>query len=213
MGIHPAMGDSPPDSALAVAIDALMDGQIVGVPTDTVYGLAVNPFVPGATGKIFEAKRRPRGVVLPLLVTDVEQARELTTDLPAEASVLMERFWPGPLTLVLRRRPGLDLDLGEEGATVGVRSPQHPVPLALCAKVGPLATTSANLHGEATLETADAVARVFGERVPVVLDAGRCAGDPSTVVDCTGQEPRVLRQGRIPPSAIAAALESTRPDA
>lgn len=207
MGILPAVGDPPPDAALAVAIDALMEGQIVAIPTDTVYGLAVDPFAPGATDRIFEAKRRPRDVVLPVLVADVEQARELTTDLPARAALLIERFWPGPLTLVLRRRPGLIFDLGQDTDTVGVRCPQHPVPLALCAKVGPLATTSANVHGTPTLETAEEVARTFGERVPVVLDAGRCAGSPSTVVDCTGPELAVLRVGRVPPSAIAAIVE------
>jgi L-threonylcarbamoyladenylate synthase len=131
-------------------------------------------------------------------VASVEQALTVATAVPDAALALMERFWPGPLTVVIPRRPGLDADLGDDDLTIGVRCARHPVPLALCARVGPLATTSANRHGQPTSTTAEEVAAVFGEAVPVVLDSGRCAGTPSTVVDCTGQEPRLLRQGRIP---------------
>ena len=114
----------------------------------------------------------------------------------------MKRFWPGPLTVVLPRRPGLAADLGDDDLTVGVRCPDHPVPLALCAKAGPLAMTSANLHGEPTSETAEEVSQVFGDAVVVVLDGGPARGLPSTVVDCTGQEPRLLREGRVPWSHV-----------
>ena len=202
----PAAGDPPPPDSLAEAVRALADGQPVAIPTDTVYGLAVDPFRPGATDRLFAAKRRPHDVNLPVLVTGVEQALELATAVPDGAVVLMERFWPGPLTIVLPSRPDLGADLGEDEATVGVRCPRHPVPRALCERTGPLATTSANLHGQPTLTTAQEVVAVFAKTVPVVLDGGPCHGLPSTVVDCTGQEPKLLRAGRVPWDEVRAAF-------
>lgn len=190
---------------MAAALEALADGRIVGIPTDTVYGLAADPFRPGATERLFEAKRRSRDVDLPVLVASIDQAMSLTTAVPDVAAALMRRYWPGPLTLVLPRRPDLTADLGEDEATIGIRCPAHPVPLALCAKGGPIATTSANLHGEPTSQTAEEVVAVFGDAVAVVLDGGRRAGSPSTVVDCTGTEPRLLREGRVAWSEVQAA--------
>jgi L-threonylcarbamoyladenylate synthase len=207
--ILPALGDPPPEASLLAAVEALADGLLVGIPTDTVYGLAVDPFRPGATDRVFEAKRRSRDVALPVLVAHIDQAMSLATAVPPVASVLMNHFWPGPLTLVLPRRPDLTADLGDDDATVGVRCPSHPVPLALCAKAGPLATTSANLHGEPTSRTAEDVVAVFGDIVPVVLDGGTRTGRPSTVVDCTGIEPRLLREGRIPWSVVTAAVSGS----
>lgn len=200
--IVPALGDPPPPTALLSAVRALGQGQPIGIPTDTVYGLAVDPFRPGATDRIFAVKRRPRDVSLPLLVADVDQALEVSTAVPDLALELMRRYWPGALTIVIPARPGLGADLGDDEATVGVRSPDHPVPLALCAASGPLATTSANPHGEPPFTTAAALARCFGEAVPVVLDAGICGGSPSTVVDCTGHRLKLLREGRIPWSEL-----------
>jgi L-threonylcarbamoyladenylate synthase len=104
------------------------------------------------------------------------------------------------------RDPDLQADLGDDEMTVGVRCPDHPVPLALCRRLGPLATTSANRHGEPTPTTAAGVAEVFGDAVPLVLDAGPCDGSPSTVVDCTGVEPKLLREGRVPWADVLAAL-------
>jgi len=207
MPLLPAAGDPPPEAALRAAIDALAGGLVVGVPTDTVYGLAVDPFRPGATDRLFVAKRRPRGVPLPVLVQGVEQVAALAAEGGggAVAESLMARFWPGPLTIVLARRPGLAADLGDDEGTVGVRWPDHPVINGLCAKIGPLATTSANLHGDPTPLTAGEVAAVFGASVAVVLDGGPCAGAPSTVVDCTAASPRLLREGRIPWAEILAA--------
>jgi tRNA threonylcarbamoyl adenosine modification protein (Sua5/YciO/YrdC/YwlC family) len=204
--ILPAAGDPPPEASLLAALEALAEGRIVGIPTDTVYGLAADPFRPGASDRLFEAKRRSRDVDLPVLVASVDQAMSLTTAVPGVAMTLMERFWPGPLTLVLPRRPGLTADLGDDEATIGVRCPDHPVPLALCAKGGPMATTSANLHGQPTSQTAEEVVAVFGDAVPWVLDGGRRAGSPSTVVDCTGTEPRLLREGRIPWEDVVGAV-------
>jgi tRNA threonylcarbamoyl adenosine modification protein (Sua5/YciO/YrdC/YwlC family) len=200
-------GEPPPAAAIQQAVVALADGRPVGVPTDTVYGLAADPFVPAAADRIFEAKRRPRDVNLPVLVSDLEQALAMTTAVPDCALVLMERFWPGALTVVLPARPELGVDLGDDEATIGLRCPNHAVPLALCRVVGPLATTSANVHGQESLTTAAEVAAAFGKAVPVVLDAGTCAGSPSTVVDCTGVTPKLLREGRVAWRDIAAALD------
>ncbi|HEX3622630.1 MAG TPA: L-threonylcarbamoyladenylate synthase [Acidimicrobiales bacterium] len=196
--IVPAVGDPPPPTAVLQAVRALTQGQPVAIPTDTVYGLAVDPFRPGSTDRIFEAKRRPRDVSLPLLVTGVEMALSVATAVPDLALELMAAYWPGPLTLVLPAKPGLHADLGDDEATVGVRSPDHPVPQALCAAAGPLGTTSANRHGEPPLTTAEEVASAFGAAISIVLDGGTCAGSPSTVVDCTGQDLKLLREGRIP---------------
>ncbi len=203
--IIPAFGDTPPAEAVRQATEALVGGWPIAIPTDTVYGLAADPFVTGASDRIFEAKRRPRDLNLPLLVDGMEQALSVSTAVPHVALALMDRFWPGALTLVIPVRPGLGADLGEDEATVGVRCPAHPVPLALCTAAGPLATTSANRHGQPTLTTAEEVSREFGDAVPVVLDAGTCTGEPSTVVDCTGVEPKLLREGRIPWSEVLAA--------
>lgn len=196
--IVPAMGDPPPATVVLQAVRALAQGLPIGIPTDTVYGLAVDPFRAGATDRIFAAKRRPRDVSLPLLVSGVEQALSVSTAVPARALELMARYWPGPLTIVIPARPGLAADLGDDDVTVGVRAPDHPVPLALCAAVGPLATTSANRHGEPPMTAAAEVDAAFGDALGVVLDGGLCAGDPSTVVDCTGEELKLLREGRIP---------------
>jgi tRNA threonylcarbamoyl adenosine modification protein (Sua5/YciO/YrdC/YwlC family) len=197
MAILDASGDPVPGAALRAAAQAVAEGLIVGIPTDTVYGLAVDPFAPGAADRLFAAKRRPRDVELPVLVATVAQALDLATAVPSCASALMERFWPGPLTVVIPRRPGLAADLGSDEATIGIRCPNHPVPLALCAAAGPLATTSANLHGDPPSHTAEAVDETFGDAVAVVLDGGPATGMPSTVVDCTGVEPRLLREGRV----------------
>ena len=205
MSILPAFGDPPPSETVQAAATALARGAIVAVPTDTVYGLAADPFRTGAADRVFALKRRPRDLDLPVLVADEEQALSLATGVPPAARRLIDRFWPGPLTVVLPRRPEVAADLGADEATVGLRCPAHPVPLALCRATGPLATTSANLHGQPPLTTAAEVAATFGDSVPVVLDGGVCAGAPSTVVDCTGEEPKLLRAGRIPWDEVRAA--------
>ena len=193
-----ALGDPPPATVVLQAVRALAQGLPIGIPTDTVYGLAADPFRAGAADRIFAAKRRPRDVSLPMLVSGVDQALSVSTAVPARARELMDRYWPGPLTIVIPARPGLGADLGDDDVTVGVRAPDHPVPLALCAAVGPLATTSANRHGEPPMTMAAEVDAAFGDALGVVLDGGVCAGSPSTVVDCTGEELKLLREGRIP---------------
>jgi L-threonylcarbamoyladenylate synthase len=190
-----ASGRPPPPAAIERAVDVLAAGAVLGVPTDTVYGLAADPFLVGATDGLFAVKGRPRSVVLPVLVADQGQARALAGALPAAAVALMDRFWPGALTIVVARRPDLGLHLGGDEGTVGLRCPAHPVPLALCRRRGPMATTSANAHGEAPATTAGEVAALAG--VTLVLDAGPCPARPSTVVACTAEVPVVLREGAV----------------
>lgn len=178
------------------AVEALRAGQVVVIPTDTVYGVAVDPFVEGATQRLFDAKRRPRDVTLPVLVgdpADIERVA-IVSDL---ARSLIDAHWPGGLTVVVRRRDDVTFDLGTNEATVGVRCPDHDLVRSLLRRTGPLAVTSANLHGDPTPETADGVRAALGDAVAVVVDGGPCAGEPSTVVDCTGTGPVVLRQGSL----------------
>lgn len=206
--VLPAHGDPPPAQAIAAAVEALRVGDVVGVPTDTVYGLAADAWHTGAADRLFLVKGRPRSVELPVLVADETQALSLATAVPDAARRLMARLWPGPLTVVLPRSPDVDADLGEDDATIGVRCPDHPVPRALCRAFGPLATTSANRHGEPPITTAAAlVAGLAG--VAMVLDAGTCDGQPTTVVDCTGVTPRLLRAGALPWEEISAVAASS----
>jgi L-threonylcarbamoyladenylate synthase len=183
---------------LAAASKALRAGEVVVLPTETVYGLAALPGVPGATRRIFELKGRTADVPLAVLCADADQALALA-DHPSELlHDVAARCWPGPLTLVLRRRPGLGYELGEPATTIGLRCPDHPVMRALAREVGPIATTSANLHGKPTPELADEVAALFGDSVAMILDGGPCTGLPSTVVDATDDPPAawtILREG------------------
>lgn len=195
------MGDQPPVVAadpdgVALALEALRRGEVVGIPTDTVYGLAVIPSIGGAVDRLFTAKGRPASVPIAVLVSDRDAARELCeSPLPRP---LVERHWPGPLTLVVRRRVGLDWELGGNPATIGVRCPDHALVRELCASAGPLATTSANLHGRPSPTSAAGVAaEMAGAPVGLVLDGGECSGAPSTVVDLTGDVPVLLREGSL----------------
>ena len=184
------------------AAEALADGAIVAVPTDTVYGLAVDPSQPEAVRRLFELKGRPADVPLPVLVAGAEQVALVAGRLESAAQHLADRFWPGPLTLVVPRRRGFTVDLGGPPAarqTVGVRRPRHAVVVSLCELLGPLAVTSANLHGAPPATTADEVVRVFAvsEQPRLVLDGGTCDGVPSTVVECRGPASRCLREGAL----------------
>ena len=197
-----AIGDP---AAFAAAADHLAAGRAVVVPTDTVYGLAVLAAVPGASDAVFAIKGRPADVPLAVLVDSFAQAESLVESPSAEVARVLERLWPGPLTVVLRRREGTGLELGGDGTTIGVRCPDHALVRALARRLGPLAVTSANLHGEPTPVDAATVAAVLGERVAYVVDGGRCDGTASTVVDGTTDELRVLRAGPISEEHIALA--------
>src|ERR1700691_4943044 len=138
------------------AVVALSRGAVVGIPTDTVYGLAGDPRHRTATDDLFALKHRPTTVELPVLVADVAQADAVAgpDGLSPLARRLADRFWPGSLNIVGGRRPGIDWEIGGDGSSIGLRCPAHPIALRLCQRVGPLATTSANRHGESPITTA-----------------------------------------------------------
>ncbi len=194
------------DEVIADAAEVVRDGLVVGIPTDTVYVLTADPFDPGPTERLFSLKHRPRTQDLSVLVGGIDQALGLATAVPAAAKVLMERFWPGPLTLVLPSNPDRPVYLGEDELTIGLRMADHPVPLALCREVGALAATPAGVQGQRVFSAAADVAAAFGKWVPLVLDGGVCDGAQPTVVDATGEDVRLLREGRLAWSEIEAAL-------
>ena len=202
MPLVEADGDPPPSDAITAARAALAAGGVIGLPTDTVYGLAADPAVPGGTDALFALKGRPTAVALPVLVSGVEQA-DLIGDLSDGAHALARTLWPGGLTLVVERRPGVDMDLGGDPTRIGLRCPAHPVPLELCRRSGPLAATSANRHGESDLASASEVAETFPGLL--VLDGGECRGVSSTVVDATGDTPQLIRAGAVPWEDVLAA--------
>jgi tRNA threonylcarbamoyl adenosine modification protein (Sua5/YciO/YrdC/YwlC family) len=190
---------------LDAAAAALRAGDVVAIPTDTVYGLAVDPTRPGATDALFALKLRPDSLDLPVLVASIDQADSLTgpAGLPRPARRLAQAFWPGALTIVVPRRDGLEWALGAHEDTIGLRIPDHRAARALCDEFGALATTSANLHGEPPCTDPTAVVRAFGPRM-VVVDGGRCDGAPSTVVSVLGDTLECLREGAVPWSAVVA---------
>jgi len=188
---------------LVAAIAALRQGKAVVVPTDTVYGVAALPTVPGATRQLFALKQRGEHHPLAVLVADLDQALGLIDQPDGDVRSLMDRAWPGPLTLVLRRSPAaLHLELGGDDGSIGVRCPDHAQVRELARVVGPLATTSANRHGEPTPATAEAAAATLAGPAQEIIDGGCCAGAPSTVVDCTVRPWRVLRSGAYPVNLI-----------
>jgi len=191
--------------ALDAAAARIAAGGVVAVPTDTVYGLAVDPTLPGAVELVFELKERPTDRPVAVLVSRVSQARRLV-DFDDDAQLLADWFWPGALTLVLARLPGLSLDLGDERDTVGVRLPDHAVPRSLAARAGPLAVSSANRHGRPTPTTAGGVALEFAGADLLVLDGGPCPGRASTVARLVDGEVEVLREGGLPGDQLRVAL-------
>ena len=198
------------DAGRAEAIDALRAGGIVAVPTDTVYGIAVALDTPRGIEALFAAKRRPPDKGIMLLLADAGQAPAIGQWPPA-AAALADAFWPGGLTLVVGQRPDVPLPAVLTGgaSTIGLRVPDHPAPRALAAAVGPLPTTSANISGIPEARDAAEILAQLGEAVAVVLDGGVAHGGPaSTVVDCSGDRPTILRSGAIDPDRIAGALDA-----
>jgi tRNA threonylcarbamoyl adenosine modification protein (Sua5/YciO/YrdC/YwlC family) len=198
---------SDPD-AIGATVDALRAGQVVLLPTDTVYGIGVLPSVPHATDALFALKGRPVDVPLAVLVASLAQALELVEPPSPAVDRVVARWWPGPLTLVLNRRAEVEVELGGDGRTVGVRCPDHDFVRAISALVGPLAVTSANRHGEPTPATAaECVRRLAGRDsdISLVVDGGTLDGVASTVVDGTDPLLPVLRQGPISQEEIEAA--------
>ncbi|HHY10388.1 MAG TPA: threonylcarbamoyl-AMP synthase [Firmicutes bacterium] len=182
---------------LATAVRLLKAGQVVAFPTETVYGLGANAFDSAAVEKIFRAKGRPADNPLIVHIHSQEQLRDLVTAVPKKARALMDRFWPGPLTLVLPKQEAVPSIVTAGLATVGIRIPNHPLALRLLQKTGfPLAAPSANISGRPSPTHLEHVLTDLGGRIPAVLDGGEAVyGLESTVLDCTAEPFRLLRPG------------------
>jgi len=201
------------DGAVGAAAAVLRSGGIVVLPTDTVYGLAALPHLPDAVQAVYRAKGRPSGMHLPVLAASIEQVRALGVAFGAAASVLADRWWPGPLTLACAFDPGSgrpDWLAGRD--EVAVRVPDHAFVRALLRETGVLVVTSANPHGTATPLTAEAVSASLGPSVGLVVDGGALTEVPSTVVSLVGREPVVEREGVIPAPDVVEALTGAHED-
>ena len=196
------------EAGLAAAVGAVRRGLLVVLPTDTVYGIGVDAFDADGVQRLLDAKGRGRDMPPPVLVSATTTLEALATDLPGWVEGLIEHFWPGPLTIVCRQQPSLRWDLGETRGTVAVRMPDDEAALDLLGRTGPLAVSSANVTGEPAATDADEAERMLGESVEVVLDDGPSPGTTaSTILDCTGKRPRILRAGALTAEELAPVLE------
>jgi L-threonylcarbamoyladenylate synthase len=187
------------DWGIRAAVDAIVRGDLVVLPTDTVYGIAADAFKPWAVTALLNAKGRGRNMPPPVLVGSRQTLDGLVYSLGREARSLVEAFWPGALTIVVEYAPTLQWDLGDTYGTVAVRMPLHPVALEVLAHTGPLAVSSANRTGVPPAVTAAEAREQMRYTVSTYLEAGPCSDPfPSSIVDCTTPVPRVLREGAIP---------------
>jgi L-threonylcarbamoyladenylate synthase len=183
---------------LAAAATSVLSGELVVLPTDTVYGVGADAFSPAAVTRLLAAKGRGRDMPPPVLVGSTRAASALVEDLGPWGQQLIDEFWPGGLTIVCRAQRTLNWDLGDAKGTVAVRMPQDQVTLDLLKETGPMAVTSANLTGKPAATTAEQAREQLGDTVAIYLDGGPSAGGlASTIVDLTGDVPRLLRQGAI----------------
>jgi L-threonylcarbamoyladenylate synthase len=196
-----------PDALDRVVI-ALRHGELAAFPTDTVYGVGAHAFLPEAVLHLYAVKERPAHLPIPLLLPDVRAMEAVCVDIPALAWELAQHFWPGGLSLVLRRAPTVPDAVTAGASTVAVRVPDHPLVRELCRRLGvPLAATSANLHGQPDPITAAEVGVALGGRIPLILDGGPCPGGvASTVLDLTVSPPVILRRGPVTDEQLAAVV-------
>lgn len=191
------------------ARQAIAQGKLVVLPTDTVYGIAADAFNPEAVASLLAAKGRDRQSPPPVLVANIEAIGALAAQVPSPVSTLAEAFWPGPLTIVLPAQPSLNWDLGDTGGTVALRIPGHDVTLEILQETGPLAVSSANLTGKPAATTAEQAVEMLGSHVEVILDSGKSATEiASTIIDATqvneaGGQITILRSGAITPEQLA----------
>ncbi|GGU97903.1 threonylcarbamoyl-AMP synthase [Actinomadura cremea] len=192
---------------IAEAVSAVRRGELVVLPTDTVYGVGADAFTPPAVTALLNAKGRGREMPPPVLVGSVRAATALVEDLGPYGQDLIDEFWPGGLTLVCRANRSLMWDLGETKGTVAVRMPMHELAVELLKETGPLAVSSANLSGSPAARTAAEAEEMLGDSVSVYLDGGTSGhGDASTIIDLTGSVPRLLRAGAVPVEKIRAVV-------
>ncbi|SLM93884.1 L-threonylcarbamoyladenylate synthase [Brachybacterium nesterenkovii] len=207
MSVYDTQSENTRDKAITAAVDAVRAGQLIVLPTDTVYGIGADAFDAEAVDALLAAKGRGRNAPPPVLVGDPAVLMALAVDVPEDAERLAEEFWPGPLTLILTAQPSLTWDLGETRGTVALRMPDDEVALELLRRTGPLAVSSANRHGkDAALSVLDAATQL-GDHVEVYLDGGPARlGTASTIIDMTVSPPEIVRQGALERETIVAAL-------
>jgi tRNA threonylcarbamoyl adenosine modification protein (Sua5/YciO/YrdC/YwlC family) len=190
-------------TGLREAASAVRRGELVVLPTDTVYGIGADAFSKEAVGDLLDAKGRGRNMPTPVLIGSPNTLHGLVTDFSELAWELVDAFWPGALTLVARHQPSLQWDLGDTRGTVAVRMPLHPVAIELLTDVGPMAVSSANLTGHPAPEDCDAAQGMLGDSVSVYLDGGPTPGNvPSSIVDVTREVPLLLREGALSPEEL-----------
>jgi L-threonylcarbamoyladenylate synthase len=195
---YPTTTDDERESAIEAAAQAVQQGLLVVLPTDTVYGVGADAFDHVAVQALLDAKGRGRDMPPPVLISSATTLDALARGLPAYVAALTEAFWPGPLTLVCEQQPSLTWDLGETRGTVAVRMPDHEIALALLERTGPLAVSSANLSGLPAATEAEAAEGMLGESVEVLLDGGPSPkGESSTILDVRASQPRLLRLGAL----------------
>ena len=190
---------SPIQKQVEKGISILKEGGVVAFPTDTVYGLGACANIESAVERLYRVKKRPQDMPLPLLLTNAAQIREVAQQIPELAWLLVRKFLPGALTLVLLRSSMVPDIITAGGRTVAIRIPAHTIPVALAEGLGaPIVGTSANLSGKPSSVTADEVYSQFNNDIDLIIDGGRCLGGiESTIVDITGEIPVVLREGAI----------------
>lgn len=199
--------------ALDEAVNAVARGQVVVLPTDTVYGIGADAFTPAAVAALLAAKGRGRQMPPPVLIPDQRVLDGLATGVAGAARSLAAAFWPGALTLIVRAQPSLAWDLGETRGTVALRVPDHPLALALLRRTGPMAVSSANRTGHPAATSAAEAAEQLGDAVAVVLDGGPTPGNvPSTIVDATGDRLRVVRLGALSLADLRGVARVVGPD-
>ncbi len=205
---YPTGTDEEREEAVEAATLAVQRGELVVLPTDTVYGIGADAFDPAAVRALLLAKGRGREMPPPVLVSAATTLDALATRVPGYARALVEEFWPGPLTVVCHQQTSLQWDLGDTRGTVAVRMPDHDVAREILERTGPLAVSSANKTGLPAATDADQAEQMLGDDVAVVVDAGEApGGEASTIVDCTGSQGRVLRLGALSLEQLNAVLE------
>ena len=206
--VFPDGSEAAREAAIEAASLAVRRGELVVVPTDTVYGLGADAFDPAAVRRLLKAKGRGPEMPPPVLVSAATTLDALAVGIPGYARALVDQFWPGPLTLVCTQQSSLQWDLGDTRGTVAVRMPDHELVLEILERTGPLAVSSANITGRPPAADADAAEEMLGDDVSVIIDGGPAPGDqPSTIVDVTGTQGRVLRTGALSLADLNAVLE------
>ena len=201
---------APGEEQIDQALRVLQEGGVVALPTDTLYGLAADALNADAIERVFAIKERPEGLALPVLLADSGQLKQVASEIPGQLQVLADCLWPGAMTLIVKRKDSLPARLTAGHPTVAVRVPDHPVPRELARRLGrPITGTSANISGSPDPQSLAELKAQVGERVDFSVNGGpEPAGTASTIVDLSGDEPRLVREGSVPFSEIKALLEA-----